>query len=171
MANETKQPTPQTVHNVGRENKAAKLFRDGKFPVYLLDDGRFAVYWGSKWVIKPSLKAIDGVIGKGRKSVRVFQCSEPNTYYFVGPEVLEIAALTSDRKYIDKDGKQRYRSYGNMYRYDEALIAALNDLEKRRAKVEKELRAEHARILRKAKRVTTETLIAELKDDAGLTCP
>lgn len=141
--------TPKTQRILDKE---ATLFRDGDHPIYVLPDGRFAVKWGHKWVVKPSLKSIDKLLIKERPSLKLFNAFPKGyTSSRVVQEADVVEFLSS--KIVDKEGKKQYSSYGTWYIFDQDKVRRLQDLSERWNKTEEEFIKEYEEILEGAIRV------------------
>lgn len=150
--------TPQTQTICKQE---AKLFRDGKMPVYLLTDGRFGTFWGGKWVVKPTMKAIDRLISKERKSVKVFLVYNDmsRTYYSRDVTVVEACGTSGDKYLLKPDGGKVYLNYSQrIYAHDTERIAKLEDLARRVKEAEDSFYKEYEAIMKGAKQVGMEDI-------------
>jgi hypothetical protein len=142
----------QTIVGIGPEQCTGTLVRDhDKYPVYLLDDGRFAVDYGGKWVIKPTMRSIDNLL-KIRKSIKLFQFGSIYHISSRDVRVVDVADM-SGNKVIDKDGKKHYEGYNGWHVYDEKIVTALLDLAERARVAQVSFEKEFTKIIKKAKRV------------------
>lgn len=134
--------------------RKATLFRDGKNPVYVLDDGRFAAAWGSRWIVKATLRAIDKVLDTVRKTVSLLCTRSPDGYANCTPKVLEVTEFATTRL-IDKDGKILLLSEGDWYLNDSPdRVAQLTALAARVAADRDAWLEEYLRIMNGARRIT-----------------
>jgi hypothetical protein len=135
--------TPQKLRILKQE---ATLFRDGKVPIYLMPDGRFACCWGGKWLVRASVKSLEKHTNAHRPFVKLM-CVAENfpSYQDMAPVVMEVSDM--QQSYVfDKEGKRRTRHSGCWTRYDSELYAQALALEKKRLKYQEELQAEYEKI-------------------------
>jgi hypothetical protein len=137
----------------------AKLFRATDPPVYLLPDGRFAMFWSVGWKIKPSIKQLDDLLKRHNASIKIMRFDDPSGSISIGDfEALE--AVAWEKSFITKkDGSARVRSWGghDWYLYDakvekavQSVIAKAKELEKHVSKELANLRNEYERATKRA---------------------
>ncbi len=144
----------QQIKDVGPKRQSGKLFRDAGdgFPVYLLDDGRFAVWLSSRWVVKSSVKAIEGALAKGAPVLRVFQVDDGISFRSRDVTKRMLTGIL-ENQVVDENGKKQYKGYGHYYVHDDAIVAKLKDLTDRIEKAERDFNEEMEAIMKKARPV------------------
>jgi hypothetical protein len=139
-----KDPTPRTRLIAGKE---ANLFRDGERPIYLLPDGRFAVWHMGNWAIKKTLAAVEKLqTAEKRAGLPIFQGDEPG-------KVIK-AVVWEERWIIDEDGKRHHRGYREWYVHDAIIAGQLEDLEERRRVIVEALDGEESALRERLSRVS-----------------
>lgn len=150
-------PSPEAMIN----GKRATLFRAGPPPVYVCFDGRFAIHIaaGDKWIIKSSMKAIENEIARKRKFLKLMRVSDYGNNIDVRQG--EAVAMT-DTQYTDREGKKHHKGY-DLFVLNINIVDRLIELEKRRAKYEKEIQKEKEKIMKNANRVNSNNFAAILE--------
>lgn len=154
----------KVITDIGPKKLRGELFREGKCPIYILQDGRFAAYWGGKWQIKKTLESLEKVIRSERKSVKVFTAEETYSFHDCAPQVVDIVALDG-HWLVDKDGKRHRVRWSSLYAFDEKLVTELKALDAERVEAEKDLRERFKKLIKKAKRLFDEDLEEQLKEE------
>ena len=144
------------------DGQEATLFRNGKYPVYVLQDGRFAVMWERSWRIRGTLKALDNFIAQPRKSIRLMRYHHSTSIIHSEVQTVDAIEVTFD-KIVDLGGKSHRHGWGDWFVYDADLAAQFADFEKRRRESEKALNAEYAKLCKKAKRVSYSNFAERMK--------
>lgn len=152
-------------------DQTATLFRGGEFPIYVLTDGRFAVKWGNVWQIRRTLKAIEKIVTKERKSVKIFSVDNSISFRSRSIEIVDAVEMQERQKIVDTRGKKHFRGWNSYwYVYDEQIVEKLTDLEKRIMQAEKDFNAEFKKIMRKVREVHGEDSFKELLEEKGTSC-
>lgn len=134
--------------------KDCKLYRDGHPPVYLMPDGRFAAFYQARWLIRASLKQLDGSMKRMPKPIPVMLVdSSTRCYQTIGVKTIQVVQFYQSGKYLDELGKLRYGATGDKYIRDDAVIARLAALEEKRAAYSEEIAEEFHRIMKAARRI------------------
>ena len=135
--------------NLEIRNEPATLFRDGEYPIYVLTaSGRFAVKWNGEWVVRRSLQTIEKLIGRTRKSLKLFRADSSSVSHSSGLEIVDVISWPDSNKMLNADGKRVYRSWGNYYLFDAQRIAKLQELEAQRQLYEETINTERERIMK-----------------------
>lgn len=122
------------------------LIRDGKHPVYLMADGKFAVEFGGGWKFRTTIAAIDKLCGDKRKAVKIFTAGRYQVNHHCDPEVVEASDMQQSQ-IKDRDGKRVYKSYSTYFLFDADAVAKLTDLERRRSDFERKINEEREEIV------------------------
>jgi len=153
---------------LGNRETEAVRFRDGDPPIYVMDDGRFAVNQDGHWVVRPTVKGLEALIAGSAKFVQLFaHDGTTSVSRESSPKVHAVVRLLENGRYEDPNGKKQYGSrWGNLYLFDQKIIDQLTELEKRRFKYEQEVSRDLERILRKAVKVDSENF-QQMKEKHG----
>ena len=103
-----------------RSDLIGKLFKATPFPIYLLENGKFAAQRGEEWVIAGTLRGLEKICAERRKAVKLFsfQLGDPE------PKVIDAAELRGN-KVVARDGGRVYWPWSDMFPYDAKVIKEL----------------------------------------------
>lgn len=124
-------------------NQKGRLVRNGEHPIYLLEDGRFAVKHGRAWKTAKTLQGVEAFITKERKYVALMAI-----YTNHPPTKLEVCGRVAG-KMVTLDGT-KLGGWGSYYLYNEDIIKKLNDYNKRKQASDRKFEAEREKIMNKA---------------------
>jgi hypothetical protein len=137
----------------------AKLFRDGPIPVYILPSGKFAAYHQNRWVIKPSVRQLEGALTRIPPVVEVMGIEVQSRLKMVTVSTHRLTAFEGYHKYRDESGKMRMGPYeADMYILSAVIIDKIRELESRREAAEDAFRDELRTIMKDARRVNRSNL-------------
>lgn len=148
-------PLPVQDVRIGHETFNGRIFRESDPPVYILKDGRFAVYYQNKWQAKKTLGAIDKLLSSTRKYLKMFSSGNP-------PAVAEIADMLKS-KMVGADGKPVYSRWSTWYVWNEEAYTKLVAFREKERKVKQALEEEEERILDGLKKVSEDNFKKLLK--------
>lgn len=155
----------QVLQEITILKQKGKLVRNGDRPIYLLEDGRFAVKHGKSWKTAKTLQGVEAFITKKRKFLPAMQVYYGRDCQSASETPINICGEVAG-KLVTLDGT-KLKGYGSFYVRDEAIIEKLKDYAKRRSAAIKKFDAEYEKIMRKAVEIRAYN-IGELLEKRGI---